>query len=262
MALEILKAAPSVPKPLGTIILIHGAWHSAICWADTFLPYFAEAGYNVIAPSLRHHGKSEGTGALRWQRIRDYAADIQQVVQNLEGKIYLVGHSMGGHVVQKYLELYPESPVEKAVSLCSVPPHGVWRATLKAISKHPISFLWVNLTLSFKPLLRSTERVKELFFTDKISEKQLATAFKNVQDESYLAYLDMLVLDLPKPRKIKTPMLVIGGGDDFIFSKKDVLATAKAYNTEGVVFENEAHNLFMESNWRDVAKVIQTFISC
>ena len=266
--LEILKATPSVSSdlatkktPLGTIILIHGAWHSAICWADTFLPYFAEQGYNVVAPSLRHHGKSEGVGTLRWQRIRAYAADIQQVVQNLEGKIYLVGHSMGGHVVQKYLELYPDAPIEKAVLLCSVPPHGVWRATLKAISKHPMSFLLVNLTLSFKPLLRSTERVKELFFTNKISEKQLETAFKNVQDESYLAYLDMLFLDLPKPKKIKTPMRVIGGSDDFIFGKKDVLATAKAYNTEGVIFENEAHNLFMENNWRDVARVIQTFIA-
>jgi pimeloyl-ACP methyl ester carboxylesterase len=267
MALEILKATPSVAsflamtkEPLGTIILVHGAWHSAICWADTFLPYFAEQGYTVLAPSLRHHGKSEAEGALRWQRIRDYAADIQQVVQNLEGKIYLVGHSMGGHVVQKYLELYPDAPIEKAVLLCSVPPHGVWRATLKAISRHPLSFLLVNLTFSFKPLLTSTERIKELFFTNKISEKQLETAFQNVQDESYLAYLDMLVLDLPKPRKIKTPMLVIGGGNDFIFGKKDVLATAKAYNTEGVIFENEAHNLFMENNWRDVAKVIEVFI--
>ena len=267
MALEILKATPSVSDPLGTIILVHGAWHSAICWGDTFLPYFAEQGYNVLAPSLRHHGKSEGVGALRWQRIRDYAADIQQVVQNLEGIIYLVGHSMGGHVVQKYLELYPDAPIEKAVLLCSVPPHGVWRATLKAISKHPMSFLLVNLTLSFKPLLRSTERVKELFFTNRITGKQLETAFKNVQDESYLAYWDMLFLDLPKPQKIKTPMLVIGGSDDFIFGKKDVLATAKAYNTdlssgthEGVLFENEAHNLFMENNWRDVARVIETFI--
>ena len=268
MTLEILKAPPSVASclaraktPLGTIILVHGAWHSAICWADTFLPYFAEQGYNVVAPSLRHHGKSEGVGALRWQRIRDYAADIQQVVQHSEGKIYLIGHSMGGHVVQKYLELYPDAPIEKAVLLCSVPPHGVWRATLKAISRHPISFLLVNLTLSFKPLLASTDRIKELFFTNRITGKQLETAFQNIQDESYLAYLDMLFLDLPKPKKIKTPMRVIGGSDDFIFGKKDVLATAKAYNTEGVLFDDEAHNLFMENNWKDVAKVIQTFIA-
>jgi pimeloyl-ACP methyl ester carboxylesterase len=268
MTLDILKVTPSVApflartkEPSGTIILVHGAWHSATCWANTFLPYFAEQGYTVLAPSLRHHGKSEAVGALRWQRIRDYAADIQQVVQNLEGKIYLVGHSMGGHVVQKYLELYPDAPIEKAVLLCSVPPHGVWRATLKAIARHPLSFLFVNLTLSFKPLLRSTERVKELFFTDRIPQKQLDKAFQNVQDESYLAYLDMLFLDLPKPQKIKTPLLVIGAGNDFIFSKKDVLATAKAYNTEGVLFDNEAHNLFMEDNWRDVAKVIEAFIS-
>ena len=260
MELEILKSTPSVKTPLGTIILVHGAWHSAVCWSENFLPYFAEQGYNVLAPSLRNHGKSESVGSLHWRRIREYAADIQQVIQKLDGKIYLIGHSMGGHVVQKYLELYPDSPVEKAVLLCTVPPHGVWRATLKSIVKHPISFLLVNLTWSFKPLLNSTLRIKELFFTNKINEKQLNKAFKNIQDESYLAYLDMLFLDLPKPKKINKRILVIGGNDDFIFGKKDILATAKAYNTEGVIFENEAHNLFMENNWQGAAQVILDFL--
>ncbi len=262
MELEILKKDPSVSEALGTIILVHGAWHSAVCWSDNFLPYFAEQGYRVLAPSLRNHGNSASNGALRWRRIREYVADIQQVVEtHSEGKTYLIGHSMGGHVVQKYLELNPNAPIEKAVLLCSVPPHGVWRATLKSIFKHPISFILVNLTWSLKPLINSKKKIKELFFTDKISENQLDTAFKNGQDESYLAYLDMLFLDLPKPQKINTPILVIGGTDDFIFNKKDVLATAKAYNTEGSFFENAAHNLFMEDGWEDVAKVILDFLN-
>ena len=260
MELEILSSSPT-SQSSGTIILVHGAWHSAICWVDTFLPYFAEQGYTVLAPSLRNHGKSEAGGALRWRRIREYAADIQQIVNDTEGKVYLVGHSMGGHVVQKYLALYPDARVEKAVLLCSVPPHGVWRATLKAIRTHPLSFLLVTLTLSFKPLIGTKEKVKELFFSNRISDKTLETAFKNVQDESFLAYLDMLFLDLPQPKKIKTRILVIGGSDDFIFGKKDVLATAKAYNTEGVVFEGEAHNLFMEDNWQSAAKLIATFFT-
>jgi pimeloyl-ACP methyl ester carboxylesterase len=260
MKLEVLSSSPSF-QPLGTIILVHGAWHSAVCWADTFLPYFAEQGYNVLAPSLRNHGKSESEGSLRWRRIREYAADIQQVVNSTEGKLYLVGHSMGGQVVQKYLELYPDNRVEKAVLLCSVPPHGVWRSTLKAIRTHPLSFLLVNLTFSLEPIINTKEKVKELFFTSRISDKALDKAFKHVQDESYLAYLDMLFLDLPRPKKIQTPMLVIGGSNDFIFGKKDALATAKAYNTEGVIFEGEAHNLFMEDNWQEAAKFISTFFS-
>jgi pimeloyl-ACP methyl ester carboxylesterase len=261
MNLEIIKKNTELETPLGTIVLVHGAWHSAVCWAETFLPYFAEQGYNVVAPSLRNHGKSDANGALRWRRIREYAFDIQSVIHSLEGNIYLVGHSMGGHVVQKYLELNPDSPVEKAVLLCSVPPHGVWRATLKTIIRHPISFLLVNVTGSFNALLNSNSRIKELFFTNKISENELNKAFKNTQDESYFAYLDMLFWDLPKPKKINKNILVMGGSDDFIFNKKDVLATAKAYNTEGVFFENEAHNLFMENNWKDAANVVLDFFN-
>ncbi len=262
MNLEIIKSTPSVKTGFGTIILVHGAWHNAECWAEYFMPYFTERGFDVVAPSLRHHGKSEANGAFFRQRIRDYVADIQEVIENnASEKMYLIGHSMGGHVVQKYLELHPNTPIEKAVLLCSVPPHGVWRTTLKTILKHPIAFILVNFKWSFKPLFNSKLIVKELFYTDKIDENKLEKAFNLMEDESYFAYLDMLFLDLPKPKKINKKMLVIGGGKDFIFDKKDVLATAKAYHTEGVIFDDEAHNLFMENNWEKAAETILAFIS-
>ena len=35
-----------------------------------------------------------------------------------------------------------------------------------------------------------------------------------MQEESYRAFLDMVALDLPKPNKVKTPLLILGAARD------------------------------------------------
>jgi pimeloyl-ACP methyl ester carboxylesterase len=255
--LDIIKQ--TVPNPKATIVFCHGAWHDNRCWVHTLIPYFTEKGYNCVAPSYRNHGKSESVGSLKLCRIKEYVKDVKSVVDTIEGKIYLIGHSMGGMVVQKFLEKYGEK-ISKATLICSVPPQGVWRVTLKNIIKLPLEFLKVNLTWSLYPMIGSLNLARTHFYTTQLSEKELETRFAELQDESFLAFLDMLFLDLPKPNRIKTPIQVIGGEKDYIFPPADVQNTAKAYNTEAQIWKNEAHNLFLEQNWCLVADTINHFI--
>jgi hypothetical protein len=53
-----------------------------------------------------------------------------------------------------------------------------------------------------------------------------------LQEESFLAYLDMLALDLPKPEKVKTPLLVLGGARDNFIRPSEIEATARAAKLE------------------------------
>jgi pimeloyl-ACP methyl ester carboxylesterase len=260
MKLEILTTPSVSTHKKGTIIFCHGAWHDARCWQPTMMPYFAEQGYDCIALSYRNHGKSEANGSLKFRRIHEYVADVQSVVETIEGKVILIGHSMGGLVVQKYLEKYPNR-ITKAVLLCSVPPHGVWRVTLKNALRYPIRFLKVNLLWTLYPFVDTLEMFRMHFYTEGVPETELKDLHSQIQDESFLAFLDMLFLDLPKVSKIKTPVQVIGGGKDYIFPPADVLKTAKAYNTEAFILEGETHNLFLEKNWREAADAIKTFLS-
>ena len=109
------------------------------------LPYFAEHGYRSHAFDLRGHGKSEGADRLRWTGITQYVSDVGQVVERCEKSPILIGHSMGGLVVQKYLESDPKIPA--AVLLATVPPGGVIRTTLSIAARHPIAFLKASATL-------------------------------------------------------------------------------------------------------------------
>lgn len=258
MKLEILSAPSVQNDKKGTVIFCHGAWHDARCWQPTMMPYFAEQGYDCIAPSYRNHGNSEDYGSLKFRRISEYVADVQSVVEKTEGKIFLIGHSMGGLVVQKYLELYPNR-IEKAALICSVPPQGVWRVTLKTALRFPLRFLKMNILWTLYPFIDTLEIFRLHFYTEGVTDAELKKLHAQIQDESFMVFLDMLFLNLPNPSKIQTPIMVIGGRKDYIFPPKDVLNTAKAYNTTAIVYENEAHNLFLEKNWQKAATSIIHF---
>ncbi len=48
-------------------------------------------------------------------------------------------------------------------------------------------------------------------------------------------------------------MLVLGAANDMIFSRSEVLATARAYNTAAVIFPDMAHDMMLDTNWKAVA---------
>ena len=82
-----------------------------------------------------------------------------------------------------------------------------------------------------------------------------------LQDESYLAFLDMLVFDLPRPARVSTPLLVLGGGADTVFHPSEIEATARAYGTQATLFPDMAHDMMLEPGWRNVAQAIRKWLS-
>jgi pimeloyl-ACP methyl ester carboxylesterase len=247
--LEIRTKLPeSNPHPT-PLLFVHGAWHDAWCWAEHFLPYFAQHDYISYALDLRGHGKSEGGNGLRWTSIASYVSDVEQIVSQLERPPVLIGHSMGGLVVQKYLETHT---IPAAVLLASVPPRGVLRTTLSIAARHPLPFLKANLTLKLYPIIGTPALTREAFFSREMPEEKVRTYFARMQNESYRAFLDM-ILSLPHPARVKTPVLVLGGGRDTIFTRKEVEATARAYRTRAEIFPTMAHDLMLEDGWQMVA---------
>ncbi|MGD0142979.1 MAG: alpha/beta fold hydrolase [Rhizomicrobium sp.] len=248
MKLEIIsRLAGGRATPL---LFVHGAWHGAWCWDVHFLEFFTRNGYDAHALSLRGHGESEGREKLRWTRIKDYVDDVASVAQRFRTPPVVIGHSMGGFVVQKYLE---DHPAPAGVLLASVPAQGVLRTALRLGARHPLIFAKSNLTFSLYPLVATPELAREAFFSPELDDASLRSYWSKLQDESFRGFLDMLALDLPRPARVRTPLLVLGGAKDSIFYPWQIDATARAYNTHAEHLPGLAHDMMLEPRWRDAA---------
>ena len=239
------------------ILFIHGMMHGAWCWDVHFLDYFAQHGFAAYAVNLRGHGKSEGRERLRWTRIADFAKDVENAVQQLPHSPILIGHSMGGFIIQKYLE---DHNAPGAVLLSSPAPAGLLSTTLRILRRHPLTFAKVNITLSLLPMVQTPQLAREAFFSSDFPDEELLTYWKQMEDESYMAFLDMVFLDRPKPGKVKTPMLILGAGRDNMLRPREIEATARAYKTRAIIIPNVAHNSMLEQGWQTVADRILVWL--
>jgi alpha-beta hydrolase superfamily lysophospholipase len=68
------------------------------------------------------------------------------------------------------------------------------------------------------------------------------------------------VLNLPKPSRVTAPLLVLGADEDGAHTRKEVIATARAYCTEAEFFPGMGHNMMLEPGWADVAMRIHTWL--
>src|SRR5215218_2551764 len=159
----------------------------------------------------------------------------------------MVAHSFGGYVVQKYLET---RALPAVVLLASVPPQGALGASIRTARRHPWAFLKTNLQLRLWPIIGSPRLARDAFFSPSLPEALVRAYFGKMQDEAYLAYLDMVLLNLPRPRRVaRVPTLVLGAADDHIFIQREIRATARAYQAEWTIFPHMAHDMMLEAGW-------------
>ena len=165
---------------------------------------------------------------------------------------------MGGMIVQKYLELH-EAPA--AVLLASAPPQGVVQITLRIALRHPLAFMKANLMMSMLPIVSTPQLAQEALFSADMPVDKVMSYTSRLQDESYRAYLDMMGLSLPRPERVKTPILVMGAANDRLISPSEVEATARTYHTQAEMFPDMAHDMMLEAGWQMVADRILGWLS-
>jgi pimeloyl-ACP methyl ester carboxylesterase len=257
--LEVIdKGSSSEAHPV-PLLFVHGFCHAAWCWDEHFLDFFAERGYRAVAVSLRGHGSSPAPKGLRRCSVADFVDDVAQAAAQLPTQPVLVGHSVGGFVIQKYLEHHTAAG---AILVASVPPTGVLRAALHIARHHPVPFAKVNASLRLAPLVATPELVRDLFFSASTPDKQVNTYQRRVQDDSYRAFLDLLALNLVKTKQVnRVPKLVLGAENDTIFSQRQVRRTAAVYGAEAVIFPDMGHDMMLEPGWQAVAERIDGWLT-
>lgn len=255
--LEVIDRGSASETHTTPLLFVHGAWHSAWCWDEHFLNFFADRGYRALALSLRGHGSSPSRKPLRACSIADYVEDVASVADGLASRPVVIGHSLGGFVVQKYLESH-DAPA--GVLMASMPPKGNLGSGLRWLKQHPWHFAKIVTTGKSLAYVNTLELARERFFSAQLPDAQVVDYAARLQEESTRIGLDCLVLNLPRPKRVTTPLLVLGGGSDAAHTASEVRATARAYRTRAEFFPDMGHDMMLEPGWAGVAERIQTWL--
>jgi alpha-beta hydrolase superfamily lysophospholipase len=234
------------------ILLVHGAWHGPWCW-NGFVNHLTKSGHDVRAVQLRGHDHPPGR---IWHRLHHYVEDVQRMAAEFPAPPFLVGHSMGGLVVQKYLESNDSPGV---ALMASVPFRGTIAAVARLAVRYPIEFLMTHLLLRLRPFVAKSKLVRDLFFTPDTPQEIVDHCFACLQDESYLALLDTMVVPA-RPHRVQVPVLVLGAEKDAFFTAAEVRSTARAYQTDAEIFPGMGHDMMLDTNWRKVAERIGVWV--
>jgi len=195
---------------------------------------------------------------LRWTSTAEYVADVEQAARQLGGAPVMVGHSMGGFVLQHYLGRHN---VPAAVLLASASHRGLsWPLALGVARRHPRCLLSVLITLDTYPLVATPELAQELLLSAQLPRSLAAGCQERLQDELLRAFLEMLVGPRPKPGRVRTPVLVLAAGDDRVVSPAEMHGLAHAHRADIAVVPDSAHAVMLDPACQDAADTILAWL--
>ena len=256
--LEILSRTPSGPAKPVPLLFVHGAFCGAWIWAEKFLPWFAAQGWEAHAVSLRGHGGSEGRDRLDSFGIADFVEDVLSAADRCSAPPVLVGHSMGGMVVQRTL-LRRKLP--GAVLMASAPPHGLWESTVGLAWRAPFVFQQMGMLMAFGANTISPEAVRRAMFSDTMPVAEARRYEPYLQEESRRVLVDIggWIPFPPLPDR-SIPVAVLGAEQDILVPADQVRATARAFRTEPVFFPGMGHAMMLEQGWEAVARHVAGWV--
>ncbi|MEL6135041.1 MAG: alpha/beta fold hydrolase, partial [Bacteroidota bacterium] len=235
------------------IVLVHGAYNGAQIWEHNFLPFFAEKGYTVYAINLKRPEDKNDIRTLFRYKLDDYVDRLATLVDSLDQPPILVGHSMGGLVVQSYLSRHPQA-ASGVCLLASLPPFGL-KHTLWGMVKSPILLLIYTLLTLFPAIGRTNKPPKGLL-SDAASDQNKLRFQASIQRESALALWNCLFPKVSADFARYAPLLILGAEMDHLALPKDVIQTGKFYGKEAQVYPSRGHFLMMDKDWEKVAELI------
>jgi non-heme chloroperoxidase len=233
------------------VVLIHGWPLSGASW-EKQVGVLMDAGHRVITYDRRGFGNSSKPAS--GYDYDTFAVDMQNVMLKLDlHDVALVGFSMGGGEVARYLGAYGSDRVSKAVFISSVPPllvktddnpEGVDKSVFDGIQKAIIADRPAFLTSFFKDfynvdVLRGT----------RISDQAVQSSWNVAAGASAKATLDCVPAwgtDFRKDlQKISVPTLVIHGDADRILpiAATGIRTNKAVRDSRLVVVEGAPHGL-------------------
>jgi len=146
-----------------TYVLVHGAWHGAWCW-HKLVPELEALGHRAVAFDLPGHGND--ATPRRKVTLDSYANCIVEVLDSIDGKIILAGHSMGGMAVTAAAEQRPEKIKALVYLAAFLPRNGESLFAIEERNPRPSVPESLVPAANGKTATLDPERVVDLFYHD------------------------------------------------------------------------------------------------
>jgi pimeloyl-ACP methyl ester carboxylesterase len=251
-----------------SVVFIAGTFIGNNCW-DEWTTYFETKGYTCIAPAwpfkdaspeeLRNKPAIDAIASNTLTSLTDYFASI---INALPEKPILIGHSLGGLVVQLLLQ---RQLGYAGVAIHSFPPRGInrfWLSFLKAIWETMVLFTSGKKTylMSFNKWRYAIangmeyEQQKELYYLYAIpeSKKIIREALKCATKIDF--------------KRSHAPLLFTSGGNDMLIRSSLNYSNYKKYLavdsvTDYEEFKDHNHLVFGNHAWKKEADHILYWLS-
>lgn len=273
--LEVIYSLTTKPYK-GCILCVPGICHGAWCF-ENLLEFFPKHGFDCFALSFRGHAGSQGQKNLNSYKLSDYSEDVNECIEYclntakiMKSAPFLLGHSMGGAVVQKYMGEHFDKLKGAILFAPATAPKMCFCKTLITT--------FFNYHLFFASLVaygcKKDWIIKNsAFFTGKdkngkrVQRIKDTNCFQLLQKESLKVIFISLHSKYTHNRDINIPILVIGSYADLYFSKRSLKKTAKFYRCSEEDTEKHleilpelCHDMMLDPKWEESANAVLNFM--
>jgi len=238
------------------LLMQHGMWHAAWCW-QPWQELFAQWGWESHAFSLPGHGGSPVGRKLRWCTLGYYDEVLSAEVKRMKRPPVLLGHSMGGALVQRHLKKNTDIPA--AVLAASWPSRSTLMPLARLFLRHPREVALALVTCSAAPAISTTALVQDLFLSDGalIAPDELRA---RLGPESLLIVFQHQPLFWRPPLRTGTPLLWLGGTRDIVTAEPIHRRSATDYGADYLAVEGANHDLMWERSSSQSARSIHQWL--
>lgn len=269
--LEVLTAGPDDPAAGAPLVFLHGAFCGAWIWAEHFLPYFAGKGRRAVAFSLRGHGASDGHDMLPLASLDDYLDDLDRVLADLGRPPVLIGHSMGGMVVQRHVERLdrkrfadPDAPppVAGMALMAALSPGGLAATATQLMLFDPLVLMQLTALQTFGDKAVLPEGVHRAMFARSAPIGLTEKYMPRMQSESRRVQVDLMMGAPPWPgNALRIPRLVLGAEEDPFVPPWMARMTARHYGTEARILPDTGHAMMLGPDWEIPAGLLLDWLT-
>lgn len=196
-----------------------------------------------------------GDSRRNWSKVSDYLAAVDDAVAATgvdPSQLVLVGHSMGGYLVQRWLE---DHVAAVGVVVASVPDKGVLGPNLTLGRQFPALVAKAAFTADYSHLVGNPEMVRHLFFTDTTPDDVVAATAARMQNESAIV-INTMIVRTPRPDDVSSPVEVIAAGRDAVFPLDLQYRLAGRYDKRPRIIAGAGHDVMLDAQWPDLVVAI------